>query len=347
MNWYRRLSALGFKQSYALKFSIVAFLGIHLPLIVMIVYLVVSHQLVTSALPLGILILLATLVGTAATLYIQYQLLEPVRLAEKALSAYTQNQVLPNLPAGSDDEAGRLLASVQSSLVRLDKVLGEKEKIMTSLSRDLRSPLSSIASAVEMVAQSESNPDNRHLLELIKEAADRELSQINDVLVAASIGQNQLELRTTLVDVKTIVSEVYRNARSVSQQRAIEFQMETPSEQIYVTADRARLLQVLNNLVSNALKFTHASGTVCLKAELQGSKCRFSVQDTGVGMTQEQQAAIAQYFRSPKDGDAQAWDGWLGLWICSHLVRLHGGEILVKSQAGQGTAISFELDSSH
>jgi signal transduction histidine kinase len=149
------------------------------------------------------------------------------------------------------------------------------------------------------------------------------------------------------VDVETLVGEVHRNARSMAEHRKVNFLTDTPSAQVYVTADRPRLLQVLNNLVSNALKFTPASGTVNLRAELVGAKCRFSVQDTGVGMSTEQQAAIAQYFRSPKDGDAQAWEGWLGLWICSHLVRLHGGEIVVKSQAGLGTTISFELDVSH
>lgn len=347
MNWYLRLGALGFKRSYALKFAVVAFLGIHLPLIAMVIYLIVTHQLRPEAMPLAILILLATLVGTAATLYVQFRLLEPVRLAEKALSVYTNDRVLPSLPEGFDDEAGRLLQSVQSNVLRLDRMITEKEKIMSSLSHDLRSPLSSIVSAVEMVAQTEPNPDNRHLLELIKETAARELSQVNDVLVAASLDQNQLNLRTTLVDVRTLLAEVQRNTKTMALQKSIAFHVEAPTEQIYVQADRPRLLQVLNNLVFNALKFTPSSGSVLLKAVFENAQCRFSVEDTGVGMTTDQQAAIAEYFRGPRDRDASSWQGWLGLWICSHLVRLHGGTIEVKSSSGQGTAISFALDSSH
>ena len=121
---YALLSRLGFPKSYQGKILLVVFLGTHLPLLVLILYLLLSSPIsLRPALNILVLLLIATLVGTAATLYTLNALLAPVRLTSSSLQEYLNSKSIPSLPIGFTDEAGRLMADVQYAVDNLDMTI--------------------------------------------------------------------------------------------------------------------------------------------------------------------------------------------------------------------------------
>jgi signal transduction histidine kinase len=111
-----------------------------------------------------------------------------------------------------------------------------------------------------------------------------------------------------------------------------------------VVADERKIKQVLLNLLTNAVKFTTAGGTVTLRARVMGAGFRVSVEDTGVGISQADQGVIFDEFRQAKDDFARSQEGTgLGLSLSKRLVELHGGRIGVESELGRGSTFTFDI----
>jgi signal transduction histidine kinase len=111
-----------------------------------------------------------------------------------------------------------------------------------------------------------------------------------------------------------------------------------------VVADERKIKQVLLNLMTNAVKFTKAGGTVTLRARVEGDGFSVSVEDTGVGISEEDQGVIFDEFRQAQDDFARSQEGTgLGLTLSKRLVELHGGRIGVESEPGRGSTFSFDI----
>jgi diguanylate cyclase (GGDEF)-like protein len=130
---YMLLARWGFPKSYKSKIMLVMFLGTHVPLVALVFYLLLSSPVsLRPALPILVLLVCATLIGTAAALYALNGLLAPVRLATSSLTEYLDSQRLPNLPVGFTDEAGRLMADLQYTLTNLDASIRSLEGLSGS-----------------------------------------------------------------------------------------------------------------------------------------------------------------------------------------------------------------------
>src|ERR1700758_299864 len=130
LNFYSFLSRLPFPKSYLGKILLVAFLGAHVPLLTLIFYFVLSSPLrLESKLHISAITLIATLLGTAFTLYALYSLLAPISLVSRTLYEYIADKKMPNLPTHFTDQAGRLMADVQYTVKQMDELIDSLEKI--------------------------------------------------------------------------------------------------------------------------------------------------------------------------------------------------------------------------
>ena len=212
------------------------------------------------------------------------------------------------------------------------------------VSHDLRNPISAIAMCARVLEENApSNPaDRTELLKTIRESAAWANHLIQDLLDVASIERGQLSLQTRSEDPAQIALQAVHMFDVEAEQHGIDLASQVPTNLPLVEADRARIVQVLSNLVRNAIKFTPRGGRITVAIEPGDDRLTFSVRDTGSGIPSDHQSRIFDRFWQSSDG-ARARGTGLGLSIAKGIVEAHGGRIWVDSVPGAGSTFAFTL----
>lgn len=226
---------------------------------------------------------------------------------------------------------------------KLDKM---KDEFLSNTSHELRTPLNGIIGIAESLAAGASGsvgPRMQKNLELIMVSARRLVNLVNDILDFSKMQNRNLELSLTPVDLHSMGELVVTLARPLLGSKPVELRNEVPVGLPPVSADEARLHQILQNLLGNAVKFTH-SGFVALTAIPQGDRVRVEVRDTGIGIAPEHFERIFESFEQADGSVSRLYGGTgLGLAITKRLVQAHGGLIGVESEPGKGSTFWFSL----
>jgi PAS domain S-box-containing protein len=214
-----------------------------------------------------------------------------------------------------------------------------KDEFVGTVSHELRTPLAAIKGFVELVADGEAGPvtdTQREFLEISARNADRLTALINDLLDVNRMESSGLEMREDPVDLAELLGEVAATFRLAAEAKGLEFRTE-PAELPRILGDRERLIQVFNNLVSNAIKYTPA-GWVGISGCVREAEVEIVVHDTGIGLSSEEQAHLfTRFFRGGHRVAREAGGTGLGLVIAKAIVQRHGGRIAVESEPGTGT----------
>ena len=170
------------------------------------------------------------------------------------------------------------------------------------------------------------------------------LSLINDILDLSKVEAGRLELELAAFHLPVAVENALTLVRERATRHGITLAQAVDERVGDIVADEQKVRQILLNLLSNAVKFTPAGGKVVVTAAPSGDVIEISVSDTGIGIAPEDQAAIFEEFRQVGTSDAQRPEGTgLGLTLAKRFVELHGGQIGVRSQVGQGSTFTFTL----
>lgn len=328
----------------------IAFLGVHVPLIAITVYIITTAYDWSSALPVLLVCLVATLIGTFTTIMVQRQLLEPILLTARALDRYVQDRKIPDLPLNFTDEAGRLMQRAQDCISHLDRLLGLKNDLLAVISHDTRAPIANIVLASQMIDYLLNDPacdvaEVRELNGQIQQLAQRQITLMNNLLLLARADAGAITVQPSDVLLEDLLRTVVATYRLSAEQKGVHLRLPpTDALDMQVSIDAAKTEQVLNNLVHNAIKFTPSGGTIELGASLQGQQLTLHVHDTGVGMEEAVRAKLFSPFTEERRyGTASEPGSGLGLWICKTFTELQGGQIQVSSQSGRGTAFEVHL----
>ncbi len=229
-----------------------------------------------------------------------------------------------------------------------------KSEFLANMSHELRTPLNGILGYAQIIGRSKAIPNKeKHGVNVIHQCGSHLLTLINDVLDISKIESfRKLELAPSAVHLPSLVQGVVEISQIRAQQKGIDFYY-TPDTNIPngVIVDEKRLRQVLINLLGNAIKFTD-QGSVTLRVEQLNSNIdpnsfvylRFSVIDTGVGISEENINKLFQAFQQVGDRARQAEGTGLGLAISQQIVQLMGGQIKVESELGTGSKFFFEIE---
>jgi len=248
------------------------------------------------------------------------------------------------------DSHGRLIGR----LLVLREVTGEreaervKEEFFALVSHELRTPLTAILGYVELVLGEHAREDAAdeeqiRYLQIVERNAHRLLRLVGDLLFAAQVETGSLLLEPGIVDLPQITREAVEAARPRAEDAGILLSAKIEPVEPCV-GDRDRIAQVLDNLISNALKFTHADGRVEVALGADGGDAVLQVADTGVGIPAEEHARLYDRFFRASNATARAVPGvGLGLMIVRAIVAAHGGEIAVDSEVGRGTTFTVRL----
>lgn len=229
--------------------------------------------------------------------------------------------------------------------LELQKADKMKNDFLVNTSHELRNPLHGILNITHSILldkKEELSPENRKSLQLLLRVGKQMSFTLNDLLDSTRLEEQQLQLHLRPVRLQSIASAAIDMMEFVMYDKKLKLRMEVPEAFPAIRADENRLLQVLFNLLHNAVKFTE-EGTITLRAEHDGKKATISIQDTGVGIETELQTKIFNRFVQNDSGDSPAGGIGIGLAICKQLVELHGGDISVTSKIGIGSTFSFTL----
>ncbi len=239
-----------------------------------------------------------------------------------------------------------LLQERHEVIKELEAIDRAKSQFITMMSHELRTPLNAINGFSEMLALGMSgdlSAQAQEDVELIHRNGQHLLALINDILDLSQIEAGKIQIQPQPLVAGEIVDEVLADSRSLVGDKPLTLTKHISPETLPVYADQTRLKQVLHNLVSNAIKFTQ-QGSVTIRVEAENSQVRFTVQDTGVGISADQQAEIFEEFQQADMSDSRTFGGTgLGLSISQRLVELHGGQIGVQSEVGQGSEFWFTV----
>ncbi len=221
-----------------------------------------------------------------------------------------------------------------------------REDLLAIVSHDLKNPLSSILMSVELLLREPATHDERRKhgrkeLKRLKSAADRMNGLIQDLLDTASIAAGRISVERVSVAPVPVISESLEALAPLAAPKSLRLESAFPADLPAVFADPARLQQVFANLLGNAIKFTPDGGTVTVRADTSGDAVRFSVSDTGPGISHEDMSHLFDRFWQAQR-KARVGTG-LGLFIVKGIVDAHGGRIWIDSEVGVGSTFFFTL----
>jgi signal transduction histidine kinase len=224
-----------------------------------------------------------------------------------------------------------------------------REQVLAVVAHDLRNPLSTILGAASLLEDpTQDAREIRETLALIHRAVDRMNRLIGDLLDVTRLEVGRLVLEQEPIAVRDLLAQTLESWEATATSRGLSFEIDPVSEGLAVFADGSRVLQVLDNLVGNAVKFSDAGGRIAVRAtrgEGSTTEVRFIVSDTGPGIPPEVLKELFQRFWQANAADRRGIG--LGLAICKGIVEAHGGRIWCESQLGHGARFTFTLPISH
>jgi len=236
------------------------------------------------------------------------------------------------------------LARKNRELTHLDEL---KSDFMATMSHELRTPLTSIIGYSDMLLSGmtgELNEKQGVFVESILKGGEALLSLINDILDLTKIEAGRLELNPESVDLRAALLGVLPVVKPRAQDKRIRISTFLPTDLPLVSADPAKFNQILLNLLTNGIKYTHDNGSVSVEARTAGDMVEIWVNDTGIGMAREDQDKVFQRFTQIDSSATRTQGGTgLGLAIVKELVELHGGAIRVQSKLGKGSSFIFTM----
>jgi signal transduction histidine kinase len=262
------------------------------------------------------------------------------------LSALERFKLLERSARSQAEETQYHLARQNEELIEADRL---KDEFVALISHDLRTPLTSIIGYVELALDEEVetplDEERRSYLDVVVRSSQRLLRLVDDLLFAARLQSGKLVLATVEVDLCRIAEQAVDEARPRAEAKmlTISFLGDVP---VVIEADKGRIFQLLDNLISNAIKFTPDGGRVEVRVEPAIEGAVIEVSDTGIGLSPaEAELVFDRFFRSSHSLAQQVPGTGLGLFISRAIAEAHGGVITLSSQEGAGTTFRIELPS--
>ncbi|MFV8375499.1 sensor histidine kinase [Flavobacterium sp. LB1P62] len=345
MELYRKLSKISFlKKSYAYKFLFVTFIGIHIPLIGLLFFVLYGKQ---SALPHSIMIftLIMTLLATGITLWVLKKLIKPIEVASKALDNYRNTKVVSDLPTVFKDEAGLLMANIQASITENEKYINDKQDLVYLLSHDLRNFAGNSNALAKLILEENPSDSVTEYADLICQSTDQQFVFIETVinLIKEEDEISKKRIDTKQVQITTVLSLVAEQVAQKLASKKIKLITEIEIEEARLKIEEDLLIRVLVNLIDNAIKFSFPNSEIRVRVYLEKGQLAFVVSDSGIGFNPKYKEELFKKFTTrSRLGTANEPSTGIGLYLCKKIVEKYQGKLSAESEGiNEGATFLF------
>ena len=232
---------------------------------------------------------------------------------------------------------------LQIALNEVSKSNQMNEKILYSLAHDLRTPLSSITSIVNILKKHDGfSADEIKWLEMIELSSSNSNAMVNQLLESNDLMKNSVELQ--LMDLNILLENVVMASNLIAVTKKIKIDLQKEEPNCIANVDAIKIYRLISNLMNNAIKFSYESGTIEIKVSKFTDLATISIKDYGIGISENYSQSIFDPFtKAKRKGTNNEVSFGLGLYICKQIAELHGGTIKVISQPGQGSEFVVSL----
>ena len=347
MNLYSNLSKINFlSKSYVAKFLFVAFLGIHIPLIGLIVFVL---YFVDSCSPITILLLtlVLTLIATAITLLVLKNLMKPIEEMSKALNSYRNAKVIPDLPQEFTDEAGRLMINIQSTINENEVLLQNKQDLIFLLSHDLKNYIDNASSLARVITEEEVSEITKNYAELIVESTRKQTAFVEKFISFLQEEEKIMKQEIQIInfDVAEMASSLQEHFSQKLNDKKLDFIIDKNIENVYLKIDMELLFRVLTNLIGNAIKFSFPENKITLNFQKQQQHLIITVQDYGIGFENSKSELLFEKFtKMSRRGTLDEKSTGIGLYLSKQIIKKFEGNFIAQSEGvNRGSTFTVSL----
>ena len=293
---------------------------------------------------LVIAIPLALALAAGGGIFLARRALKPVDQIAQTAQEIEETDLSRRIDVNTRDELGRLAATLNAMIGRLEKAFQHQKQFTSDASHELRAPLAVIEAESTLALQKERpSNDYRRSLEIISQESRQMSSLIDKLLTLARADAGKEQWNFTEVNLGKLITSLSTDVEVLCQEKGLSFQLGQP-QNLVVKGDEARLRELFMNLLDNAIRYTPAPGTVSISLRREGQMAVVAITDTGVGIPAEDIPFIFErFYRVDKSRSRGGGGSGLGLAICRHIAEAHGGKIEVESQVGAGSTFSVWL----
>jgi len=289
----------------------------------------------------------ALLVAVLMGLLLARTLSGPLQELTQAAQSITQGQLEQQVKVSSNDEIGQLASAFNMMSQEVARVNQLRRQMTADIAHDLRTPLTVISGYIESMRDGDLKPTPERFA-LIYSEIERLQNLVGDLRTLSLADAGELTLYKQPLSPINLLDKAASVFQHQAEQQGVEIQVKAGKGLPDIQVDEARMMQILGNLISNALRFTPSKGTITLSAEASGDMLEICVKDTGQGIAVDDLPYIFNRFhRADKSRHTESGETGLGLAIVKALVELHGGKTLAESIEGQGTSIQISFPTNH
>jgi len=285
---------------------------------------------------------------------ISASLVGPVKQMNRRFQEIAHEDFSGRLEIPNRDELGNLASALNDMSSELGRLYREihaasrhKSEFLANMSHELRTPLNAIIGFSQVLDErlfGELNEKQAEYINDIHESGAHLLSLINDILDLSKVEAGHMELDLKKFDVRVALDNALTLIKERSLRHGLTLEIDLDSGLGNMVADERKFKQIMLNLLTNAIKFTPEGGTISVSAGIDEKILNIAIRDTGIGISPEDQKLVFEEFRQASGKDGQANEGTgLGLTLTKRFVEMHGGEITVESEAGEGSIFRFSL----
>ncbi|WP_033827394.1 cell wall metabolism sensor histidine kinase WalK [Bacillus andreraoultii] len=237
------------------------------------------------------------------------------------------------------------LIVVLHDITEQEKIEQERREFVANVSHELRTPLTTMRSYLESLSDGAWRDKEiaPHFLKVTQNETERMIRLVNDLLVLSRMDSHDYQLRKEIINMEKFLDHVI-DRFEMTKEKGVTFIRKYPKEQVYAEIDQDKITQVLDNTISNALKYSPEGGTVTIRLSVQNEELEVAISDQGVGIPKSSIHRIFdRFYRVDRARSRQVGGTGLGLAIAKEMVQAHGGKIWATSTDGKGTTVHFTL----
>lgn len=302
---------------------------------------------------IGQALLIGLIISVLLSLLLAKAMVTPIQNLTRAAERVAAGDFSPKLTSNAQDEIGVLTRTFNGMALQLQQTLDDLKKseamrreFVANVSHELRTPITSIRSYAETLQDSKNMPKatEQEFLSVIVNESDRMTKIVQDLLMLSRFDAGSIEFTFDRFSFEKSLHDVYNAMLLEAQRHSHHFSLELKTPIPDVVGDKARLEQVLINMVSNAIKYTRDGGSIALIAGRKDELIWVSVRDNGIGIPKEDVSKVFdRFYRVDKARSRESGGTGLGLSIAKEIVSRHNGTIELTSRQGKGTVITMTL----